>query len=212
MLQKAQIIRNRQKIVMDIANSAASTTGPSVDPSPTNTAAQPLTDTAPETPSSFEDLLRRAEMQTLQLELEVRFKRNMAIFKEAAPEIYDQFIDYQPRELRLFYTPEGYLNLVNYNLNNRPVYDRDPKLFIDQQVKDFIQRPTFSNVSFGKSKIMNDAHIHVPLINAMIDVCNDMMTTTKVDAHKPVGLLMMTGCGIGYQLPQLLEKMDIYNL
>ncbi len=193
MLQGTPIFRYCQNFVMETSSNAP-------------------THQEPTAQEMLQDLLRRAEMQNLQLELEVRFKRNMAIFKEAAPEIYDQFIDYEPQELRLQYTTDGYLNLVNYNLNDRPVYASDPKAFSDKQVSDFILRPTFSSVSFGKSKIMNDAHIHVPLINSLIDVCNDMMATTKVDASKPVGLMIMTGCGLGYQLPGLLKAMDIYTL
>lgn len=167
-------------------------------------------DTSPE--ALLQALLRRAEMQNLQLELEVRFKRNMALFKEAAPEIYEEYIHYEPKELRLEYTPEGYLNLVNYQLNNKPVYAENPAIFCEKQADDFLHQPIYSSVSFAKSKIMNDSHIHVPLINEFIDISNTANTTTKVHSKNPAGLMIMTGCGLGYQIPHLLKNMDIYTL
>jgi hypothetical protein len=173
-------------------------------------------DTAQSSPSpetdSISAMLRKAEMQTLQLQLEVRFKKNMAIFKEAARDIYDQFIDYQPKELRLMFTSEGYLNLVNYQLANKPVYESEPQEFIEKQVQDFLNRPAFSSVSFSKSKIMNDAHIHPPLINHLIDSYAPLSDTLRISSDKPIGLLIMTGCGLGYQIPALLKQTDIYNL
>ena len=51
----------------------------------------------------LQELLRQAELQNLQLQLELRFKKNMAIFKEAAPDIYHQFNNYEPKELRLLH-------------------------------------------------------------------------------------------------------------
>jgi hypothetical protein len=158
------------------------------------------------------ELLRQAELQNLQLQLELRFKKNMAIFKEAAPDIYHQFIDYEPKELRLLYTEDGHLNLVNYNLNNRPVYASDPKEFIATQVKEFITLPSISSVNFAKSKIMNDAHLHAPLINHLIDYYAPFNDTIKVNCNQPIGMFLMTGIGMGYQLPALLEKLDIYTL
>jgi hypothetical protein len=158
------------------------------------------------------ELLRQAELQNLQLQLELRFKKNMAIFKEVAPDIYHQFNDYEPKELRLLYTEEGHLNLVNYNLNNKPVYPGDPKVFIDTQVEEFIRLPSISSVNFAKSKIMNDRHIHAPLINHLIDTYAPFNDTIKITCNQPIGMFLMTGTGLGYQLPQLLDKLDIYNL
>lgn len=170
----------------------------------------------PSTPNNpldqLQELLRQAELQNLQLQLELRFKKNMAIFKEAAPEIYHQFIHYEPKELRLLYTDDGHLNLVNYTLNNKPVYPGDPKAFIEQQVKDFIALPSISSVNFAKTKIMNDAHIHAPLINHLIDSYTPFQESIKVNCNQPIGMFLMTGVGLGYQLPQLLEKLDIYTL
>ncbi len=160
----------------------------------------------------LQHLLRQAELQNLQLQLELRFKKNMAIFKEAAPEIYHQFIEYEPKELRLLYTEDNHLNLVNYTLNNKPVYPGDPKEFIDTQVADFITSPTISSVNFAKSKIMNDAHIHAPLINDLIDSYGPLQESIKVNCDQPIGMFLMTGVGLGYQLPQLLTKLDIYTL
>jgi hypothetical protein len=113
------------------------------------------------TPSVEEMLnsaLRKAEMQQKQMELEIRFKKNMEIFREVAKSIYDQFIDYKPEELRLSFDANGYLNLVNYNLDQRPVYAEDPVEFCKKQITEFNQQPSLSSIMFGKGKILNDEH------------------------------------------------------
>ncbi|MCR6653756.1 MAG: DUF115 domain-containing protein [Cellvibrionaceae bacterium] len=156
--------------------------------------------------------LRKAEMNQLQLQLELRFKKNMEIFKKAAQPIYDQFIQYEPKELRLSFDAAGYLNLVNYTLDNKPVYPEDPQVFTRRQVEDFCQLPSITSISFAKSKIINERHIHPPLINDLIESYAELGADKKVNCDVPVGMMLMTGCGLGYQLPLLMEKMDIRNL
>src|SRR5687768_8140444 len=126
-----------------------------------------------ETNSSVQEMmnaaLRKAQMQQLQLELEVRFKRNMDAFRQVAKPIYDQFIDYTPEELRLSFDADGYLNLVNYNLNNKPVYAEDPAAFCEKQFAEYCAQPTLSSIRFGKSKILNSEHHHPQLVNQLLD-------------------------------------------
>jgi hypothetical protein len=171
-----------------------------------------MVETNPSAQEMLNAALRKAEMQQLQLELEVRFKKNMEVFRQAAKPIYDQFIAYTPQELRLSFDADGYLNLVNYNLNNKPVYMEDPKNFAAKQVDDFRQRPSVTGITFAKSKIINERHIHPPLINELIDEYQTLNEGATVSSHVPVGMMLMTGCGLGYQIPLLLKHMDLRNL
>jgi len=169
-----------------------------------------------ETNSSVQEMLnaalRKAEMQQLQLELEVRFKKNMEVFRQAAKPIYDQFINYQPEELRLSYDTDGHLNLVNYKLNNKPVYAEDPKVFTLKQVEDFARKPSITSITFAESRLINDKHIHAPLINDLIKTYASYNNSGNASLKPPIGVLLMTGCGLGYQIPLLMERADIRNL
>ncbi len=156
--------------------------------------------------------MRKAEMSQLQLQLELRFKKNLELFEQVAKPIYDQFKDYEPQELRLSFDAQGYLNLVNYKLNNKPVYPEDPQTFTARQVADFKANPSVTAITFAKSKIINERHVHPPLINELIDEYQKLNAGTQVKSDVPIGMMLMTGCGLGYQIPQLLNSLDIRNL
>ncbi|PCK08389.1 MAG: hypothetical protein COA42_09505, partial [Alteromonadaceae bacterium] len=168
----------------------------------------------PNSPSmpDMAEILRKAEMQQMQLKLETQFRRNMEMFKTLSPEIYDEFNNYEPTELRLMYTPEGYLNLVNYNLNNKPVYSKDPKEFSREQVDAFVSGPSITSISIRKSDVYNESHIHVKLMNRLLDETKDYPKTATPSSKVPIGMMVLSGCGLGYQIEYMLEKLDIYHL
>lgn len=156
--------------------------------------------------------LRKAEMQNLQLQLEIRFKHNMNAFKQVAKQIYDQFIDYNPEELRLSFDSEGHLNLVNYKLNNKPVYASDPVKFSEEQFHAFAKKPTMSVIRFGKSKIVNEDHKHPILVNQMLDDIAQREIQRYFTTGIPIGFLILTGCGLGYHIEHLVHNLDIRRL
>ncbi len=168
--------------------------------------------TSPEQPSNIQQVLRQAKMQQLQLELEITFKRNMAAFQKISPQIYNQYIQYQPQELKLIYTEEGYLNLVNFKLNNKPVYNGNPKEFCHEQFQHFKHRPTLSNIKFAKTKISNQDHIHPRVINKMVDFYKSLETEQNKNCDVPIGFMLVTGCGLGYHIEQMVHELDIHNL
>lgn len=170
------------------------------------------THTESNTTSNIQQMLRHAEMRQVQLKLEITFKRNMEAFKQIAPQIYEQFIDYQPEELRLIYTEDGFLNLVNYKLNNKPVYTGDPAVFCEEQYQAFKKQPTLSNIHFGKTKITNDKHIHPIVINNLIDQYAPLRNNQKRHVDVPIGFMIITGCGLGYHIEKCVNELDIYNL
>lgn len=162
--------------------------------------------------NALQALVRQAEMQQLQLQLEVNFKRNMMAFKAIAPQIYEQFINYQPQELRLIYTDEGYLSLVNFQLNNKPVYSTDPKVFTHQQFDAFCGSPMLSNISFAPTKITNEEHIHPKTLNYLIEQYNTIKSSIKKHIDAPIGFMLVTGCGLGYHIERMCNELNIRNL
>jgi len=162
--------------------------------------------------TDIDALLRRAEMQQKQMELNLRFEKNMAVFKEQMPSVYKQYKDYQPEELRLSFDNKNRINLVNHKLNNKPVYDADPESFAKAQVESFIANPMVSSMNFSFSEAANPKHFHADLINEVLKEKEDFVANFDTLGNTPIGMLVMTGCGLGYQIPDLLDKLNIYNL
>ena len=155
-----------------------------------------------------EELLRKVELQKAQMELSVRFQKNMVLFQKISPNIFNAFKDYQPEELRLSFHAEGYVELVNFKLNNKPVYPVDPKDFAQQQVATFKKKPTLSNITLSKSTPYNDRHFHLDLVNEVLDIFTDDREPKRANTDNPIGLLIMTGCGLGYQIEELISRCD----
>ena len=157
---------------------------------------------------NIEQALHRIEVQARNVELQVQFKKNMDLFKKHVPRIYAEFSNYTPEELRISYDKEGFLNLVNINLNNKPVYAEDPKEFCKKQLDVFRKKPLVSVINFSKNTSGIDFY-HAKSTNKLLDVF-EKQPSPHTDA--PIGFLMMTGCGLGYQIQMAIDTLDVRNM
>lgn len=163
--------------------------------------------------TDFELLLRKAEMQNKRLELEVQFQKNLELLKKTAPALYNRFKSYEPRELRLSFGSDGEVNLVNFQLDNKPVYAKSPKEFCAEQVANYIQKPLYSKIPFlASAKDQENRFVQTKLINGVLNKYDEEINKKKIPLSTPVGLMLMNGCGMGYQLELLLENMDIQSM
>jgi hypothetical protein len=157
-------------------------------------------------------LLRRAEMIDIQLQMEARFNRNMAAFKANMPKVHEMFTDYEPEELRLEYSKEGYLHLINYQLGNKPVYAENPTAFVQRQYDLFCASPSTTTMNFEKSKIHNQEFIHQPIINEWLDAFEPLNGTQKIGTDVPIGFMLVTGVGLGYHIEKISKELDVKYL
>ncbi|OMH30020.1 6-hydroxymethylpterin diphosphokinase MptE-like protein [Motiliproteus sp. MSK22-1] len=159
-------------------------------------------------------LLRQAERQQKNLELEVRFRKNMSFFQQQDEFIFKKFSNYNPEKLRLLYTEDGYVNLVNVDLNNKPVYSSEPESFCQDYVDKYFNLPTYYTISAKRTEALdveNDAHISK--VNRLVDLIlqkNDRLKHAPLEAA--TNFMLMQGVGLGYQITQLLQKTDIRHL
>ena len=160
----------------------------------------------------FASAIRKLELQKVQIELSDRFQRNLEIFKSAAPDIYEEFKDYQPTDLQLILDDDGSVNLANVKDNNARVYPSNPVEFCKKQVEDYIQQSAVTNIDFIQSREINDDYIYPPIYNKLIADYEDLELEKVANLDVPVGLFMMIGIGLGYQLVEILEKIDINNM
>lgn len=163
----------------------------------------------------LQQLIRQAELQQKNLELDLMFRKNMAFFEQAEPSIFERFRNYTPTELQLVFTDEGYINLFNITGDKKPVYSKDPYEFCREYVEKYVEIPSFYRVTARTTKAIdpeNDAHIHN--MNPLIDYMNsqEVKTTSIAPLEACTQFMLVHGVGIGYHLPMILEKTDVQHL
>lgn len=157
---------------------------------------------------------RRIEMQQANLQLEIQFQKNLEFFKTYDSNIFKRFKNYSPSDLRLMYTEEGYVNLVNHNLNDRPVYPSNPKTFCQDYVDSYAKEPTSYRIDARTTKALdeeNDAHINN--MNKLIrNILAHEETVVGQKLKDNTNFMLMMGLGLGFQITQLMEKTNISHL
>jgi len=156
-------------------------------------------------------MIRRAEVIEKGLQMEARFNRNMAALKAKMPKVHDLFTDYEPKELRLEFSNEGHLNLINCQSAN-PVYPENPEEFVQRQFEWFGASPSIAELSFKKDKVHNKEHIHQPNVNAWLDALEPLSKTRKISIDAPIGFMMVTGIGLGYHIEKISRELDVKYL
>ena len=164
-----------------------------------------------ETEVDIQAMLRRAEMIEMQLQMEARFKRNMAVFKANMPKVHDLFTDYEPKELRLEFSDEGYLHLINCQ-SGTPVYPENPEEFVQRQFEWFCASPSIAELTFEKGTVHNKEHIHQRIVNAWLDASEPLSKTRKISIDAPIGFMMVTGIGLGYHIEKISRELDVKYL
>ncbi|MDC3364665.1 DUF115 domain-containing protein [Pseudomonadales bacterium] len=164
-----------------------------------------------ETEVDIQAMLRRAEMIEMQLQMEARFKRNMAVFKANMPKVHDLFTDYEPKELRLEFSDEGYLHLIN-SQSGTPVYPENPEEFVQRQFEWFCASPSIAELTFEKGTVHNKEHIHQRIVNAWLDASEPLSKTRKISIDAPIGFMMVTGIGLGYHIEKISRELDVKYL
>ena len=153
--------------------------------------------------------LRKAELQQQQAQLNYLFNKNMQYFRKAAPDIFEMFNGYHAEELRLSLHPEGYVELVNFKLNRKPVYPMAPKEFVAKQVRNFYAAPALAHVKFTHARTINDQQVHIPIVNELIDEFQDVKK--HVNPDHPYSTLLFIGTGLGYQVEKILTEKKVFH-
>lgn len=159
--------------------------------------------------TDLDALIRQAELQKVQMQMELQFQRNMELFKQFARPIYDQFFDYTPSELRIGTDDQDNINLIN-TADGKPVYKKNPEEFCREQVESYAKNPKWFKVRHATPS--DNYFFQTLFLQELLGKYQDQINQQESDFKKPIGVLIMNGCGLGYQIQQLIEKAEIYNL
>lgn len=163
---------------------------------------------------NIEQLLKQAEFQHKNIQLNVMFQKNLEFFQTAIPSIYEKFKHYTPENIQLHYTQEGYVSLVNSHLNNKPVYPKDPEQFAKETVDSYVKTPFVQLIEFTGMKASDPKKdIHVYHLNNIIEIYTKYNKPTQIPSlPEKAELMLMLGIGLGHHITELLSKCDIKHL
>jgi len=160
---------------------------------------------------SLAEIIRQAEIQQAQMAIKLQFDKNMAALQQAAPSLHERIKEFSPKRYQLSYSNDGYIDLVN-TATRKSIYPGNPRNFCQQQINAFRTSPTVKGIGFEKLLVRNPLHIFPAAINTLIDEHDKQNQTFNYSATRPIGFMLVTGCGLGYHLEGLSQNFDIRHL
>jgi hypothetical protein len=146
------------------------------------------------------------------LELEARLQGNLAVFEAIGGDDF-RFRDHRPTAFALGLNQDGTLDLVDLAHGRAPVYAGDARAFAQAQVDAFRAAPAASRVDSAPVVILDEersAHIHNS--NQAIALLQGVPPEVPERLPDSINLMLMLGCGLGFQIEALLDGTDIRHL
>ena len=110
---------------------------------------------------AIQDEIRQAQIQKLQLEMNLRFQKNMILFEKRFPSLFKLLKNHTPKD------PNSQLNLLNPT-KRCYFYNEKPKEYCDKQVDKFKQEVRVRRMIIDKSRQLNEEHLHIKHVNIII--------------------------------------------
>ncbi|MBU3844628.1 MAG: DUF115 domain-containing protein [Candidatus Anaerobiospirillum pullicola] len=142
-----------------------------------------------------------------------RFQKNMEAFKKYVPDIYERFKDFRPSEpLEFMCTANGIPNLFFPDRQEFFYKTYNPQELCNMQVDTVIDHCIFRQLKYSVDN-ENLGQIHHRYLNEIVKY----QSTHVPPNPKPLlidscPICLMVGCGLGYQIGHLYERIDIGNL
>ncbi|WP_404390822.1 6-hydroxymethylpterin diphosphokinase MptE-like protein [Pseudoalteromonas phenolica] len=173
----------------------------------------------------FEELIEHAEQQVQlaaqhhQLEKSLiksmpkQFEKNIQAFIKYLPDIAEEFRHYKPKNLNLFCSKSGELNIID-NATKSPLYGHEPSKQCEKQVEKVLKKPQFSSLEFGMNEGLDDEFIHTTYVRQMYQVYLDAKQKYEklTEAPDHIGSSIIFGIGLGYHLKPLLDAVTIDHI
>lgn len=156
-------------------------------------------------------LIEQAEIQKLQIQLNLRFKTNLALFKGRFPSTYERIKDHTPTNLILQLDPNRNLNLADKE-KMVFLYGNAPKENAKNLVHSFKENPQLRRFRVVKSREQNPKHLHIRNINHLIDTYEKEHVPRIKKAPHFISNLIISGIGLGFHLNEAIRSFDIQNL
>lgn len=160
---------------------------------------------------AIQQLIRQTEIKKLQLELSLKFQENLTLFKQRFPALHDLVCDRQAKTIQLKLDQNDNINL--YDVNKRAwFYANSPVDYAENQVNKTLANCQAERIRIQASRVNNPDHLHIPLTNELIEHFSDVENEAKRNPQRSLHTLILSGLGLGYQVPFFIDKCKITNL
>ena len=123
------------------------------------------------------------------------------------------FRNHSPTAFGLSWAEEGYVTLLEVSNGGAPVYSGDPRAWARAQVDAYGRNPDAIRVGSRPVDLLAEERLaHVSNTNKAMRLLEKEPQELPETLPSFVNLMMMLGCGMGYQIEELLERTEIRHL
>lgn len=140
-----------------------------------------------------------------------RYLRNMTVFSQIMPHIFESFQHYQPKKRHIYMEESGDLNLFRDDIGV-PLFSANPKQQAAKKVAQALIKPNKTLLNLERTDNHPTRHVHYS--NKMLDQKNQHSQGLEPLQGWPdfVGSTILFGIELGYQLELLLAQRSIKHL
>lgn len=144
-------------------------------------------------------------------ELTDRYIRNMTVFSQVMPHIFESFQDYQPQKRHIYMEESGELNLYREDVGV-PLFSTEPKVQAAKKIARALAAPNKTLLNLERTDKHPSRHVHYS--NKILDQVALQSEGMKPQEGWPefAGSAILFGIEFGYQLEMLLAERDIKHL
>ncbi|GAB3477218.1 motility associated factor glycosyltransferase family protein [Marinomonas epiphytica] len=172
-----------------------------------------VNDTLLEEAEAFAQLFEKGALRLREHDQEFtsRYVRNMNLFQEVMPHVYEEFINYQPVKRHIYMEETGELNLYREDIG-APLFSATPRQQAQQKIDRALLAPNKTVLNLERTKDHPSRHVHYS--NKILDeIERSKGNHSKLTAWPEfVGACVFFGIEFGYQLEYLLSKREIKHL
>ncbi|WP_394182557.1 6-hydroxymethylpterin diphosphokinase MptE-like protein [Marinomonas posidonica] len=140
-----------------------------------------------------------------------RYLKNMTLFAEVMPHIFESFQHYQPKKRHIYMEESGELNLYRDDVGV-PLFSTTPRAQAEQKVARELKQPNKTLLNLERTENHPSRHVHYS--NKMLDQIALQSEGLASQSAWPefVGSTILFGVEFGYQLECLLAQRSIKHL
>ncbi|RBP82422.1 DUF115 domain-containing protein [Marinomonas rhizomae] len=144
-------------------------------------------------------------------ELTDRYIRNMTIFSQVMPHIFESFQNYQPQKRHIYMEKSGELNLYREDVGV-PLFSTEPKAQAAKKIARALTVPNKTLLNLERTENHPSRHVHYS--NKILDQVALQSKGLKPQEGWPefAGSAILFGIEFGYQLELLLAEREIKHL
>ncbi len=160
---------------------------------------------------ALQQLIRQAEAQKIQMEMNLLYNKNLNVFEQRLPAIHKLASKHTPANFVLRLDTNGKLNLFDQQ-QRQFLYNDNPEELCQKQVAHFQKTSTVRKFRVSKNKEYNERHLHIKHLNQLIDAYEENQAPRIEGTPEFLSTLIVSGVGLGYHLLELIENFDIHNI